>query len=241
MACLGVSPVGAVGLDAAAAKPVAKKATKAIKAKPASAKVPTTKAPVKQTSATESDSSAGRDKFCAALLASRAQVVKNFNDSNGTTAQEVIAAQSKLNRQTQIALADQAHLTILKFAALSSAAAYEVIGSEAEMRSKLDNVIAELVATLRAIATNAEFNGIETLQAYAVSRCNFSMFVTDLENLDAAPDDVEVAKLLADVDADAAEIAKVQFPPAPPKSATWPRKDRYIGVAKPVTIPNLFP
>jgi hypothetical protein len=109
------------------------------------------------------------------------------------------------------------------------------------MRSKLDSVIAELVATLRAIATNAEFNGIETLQAYAISRCNFSMFVADLENLDAAPDDAEVAKLMADVDADAAQIAKVQFPPAPPKSANWPRKDRYIGVAKPVTIPNLFP
>jgi hypothetical protein len=224
---LGVGPAGAAGLLAAPAK-----TAKVAPSKPAAKSTATTKTPAKKPQKTESDTSAGRDKFCGALLASRAQIVENIGLGKGNTTQEIISSMSVLNRQTQIELADLAHLKILKFAALSTAADYQVIGAEAALQPKLDNLKAELEATLRAIASNADFGGFDTLQAYAISRCNFSMFVADLENLDAAPDDASIAKLMADVDADAAAIAKVQFPPAPPKSAKWPRKDRYIGVAK---------
>lgn len=232
---LGVGPAGASRLLAAPLKPA-----KATTAKPAKG-TPTTKALAKKTQKSDSDTSAGRDKFCAALLASRAQIVENLGLGTGSTTQEIIASMSVLNRQTQIELADLAHLKILKFAALSTAADYKVIGAEAALQPKLDNLKAELEATLRAVASNADFGGFETLQAYAISRCNFSMFVADLDNLDAAPDDASIAKLMADVDANAAEIAKVQFPPAPPKSANWPRKSRYIGVAKSIDIPALLP
>jgi hypothetical protein len=228
---LGVGVADAAGVLTAPVKAV----PKAAPAKPAPSKAPPkapAKVPAKKKQKVESDTSAGRDKFCNALLASRTQIIANIGLGTGSTLQEIIATTADLNMRTQWDLADQAHLKILRYAALEAGSSYNSIGLEAQAVAKRDNFKAELDATFQAIVNSSDFGGFDTLQAYAISRCNFSMFVADLENLDAAPDDVDIAKLMNSLDTEAAATAKIQFPPAPPKSATWPRKDRYIGVAK---------
>jgi hypothetical protein len=113
-----------------------------------------------------------------------------------------------------------------------SGASYEVTGTAIAELPKIENFKAELDATVQEFIKTVDYDAFGTLQSYAITRCNFSMFISDTDNLDAAPDTADIAKLLADVDAAAEADAKIQFPPLPPKSATWPRKDRYIGVAK---------
>jgi hypothetical protein len=70
--------------------------------------------------------------------------------------------------------------------------------------------------------------GLSILNAYAHTRCNFSIFTYDLDNLDAGPDSAVTAELADAVAQDVANDAKV-FPPAPPKGKKWPRASFFIG------------
>jgi hypothetical protein len=225
----GFESAGAVGLHA---EPVKSGPPKTAAKKAPVKKAPAKKAPAAPKRKIESDSSAGRDKFCGALLATRAQILKNVGLGTGSTTQEIIQSTSRLNQQTLWELADQAHLKVLRYAGLAAGASYEVTGTAIAELPKIENFKAELDATVQEFIKTVDYDAFGTLQSYAITRCNFSMFISDTDNLDAAPDTADIAKLLADVDAAAEADAKIQFPPLPPKSATWPRKDRYIGVAK---------
>jgi hypothetical protein len=166
------------------------------------------------------DTSATRDASCNRLFKARADTLANAFIGTGTT-EEMVKAGSLANAKMYDALSKEEQLPILSWAYWSAAGTflsnYVPLTSE-NPKEQLDQVLTNFV--------ESGVEGFSVLQAYAVSRCNFSMFIHDTGNLDAAPDAESAATWDAQI-ASARELAKQAFPPAPPASATWPRASLY--------------
>jgi hypothetical protein len=193
-------------------KTVAKKAPKAPVTTRPSGKKPNAKL--------VADTSAGRDKFCDALVVFKQQIADNLYQPapDGATAEEIVNLGAARNALAAEALAPKAHLPILKWAAIDAVETYiGVIGSvnnKENPQEQLDTAVKTLIAD--------GLEGITLLNAYAHTRCNLSLFLYSEDNIDGGPDD-EVTQQLAEAVAQDAVTDSKAFPPKPPAGKKWPR------------------
>jgi hypothetical protein len=226
-----IAAVSAISLSALVIAPPARGAIKATatkktvppKKKPKKTLPPKTVANAKKVAAQKAkavDTSASRDASCNRLFKARADTLANAFSGTGTT-DEIIKAGTAANAKMYQALSEEETLPILSWAYYSAAGSYVLLNvplTAPDPKGKLDEVVARIAD---------ELEGFAILEAYAVTRCNFSMFLHDLDNLDAPPDPDSAAMWAAQIEV-ARENAKKLFPPMPPASATWPRKSLYI-------------
>jgi hypothetical protein len=196
---------------------------KKVPAAPATAKVPNGKA--------VADSAAGRDKFCDALLVFRANVRANLDlpANEGQPVDVQVSNTAAANVGVAFTLGASAHLPILKWAANDAAATYEsIIGSV----KPTDNPQQQLAGEIKALSEDG-IDGQFLLNAYALTRCNMSMFVYDFGNVDAAPSTPEGIQLADEIDKEGRAAAVKFFPKAPPAGKKWPRASLFSGDASP--------
>jgi hypothetical protein len=167
------------------------------------------------------DTSATRDASCSRLIKAKADTLKNGFSGTGTVA-EIVATGTKLNAEMYAALSQAEQLPILKWGYWQMGTTFVVLNATplpGNPQEQLEEVISVLVS-------REELDGFSVLQAYAVSRCNFSMWAHSLDNLEGPPDAEDAARY-DDGIVNSLSLAEKLFPPKPAPSALWPRKNLY--------------
>jgi hypothetical protein len=211
--------------SAAAKKASKKKPTVTTTTTPKGKAKPVGKAPANAAAA--QDSAVGRDKFCVDLLSTRATILENaFAGADGTaTPTEIAAKGASLNADLMGTVSSKAHLPILKYAALKAQATYWEISDKTRAQPTALDPKALFDATLAAVLSS-DLEGFDILDAYAQTRCNFTMYIYGLGNLDEGPSP-DLQDFANERQTAARSLATKVFPPAPPASPTWPRPSMF--------------